>query len=104
LIASGSEQHNRLEIEGTVVVGETLRYTPAGIPVLQFRLVHASQQIEAGRERMVSCEIDVQAFGEVAVGLAGCKPDSRLRLTGFLDRKGVRNPMPNLHVTEFKII
>jgi primosomal replication protein N len=87
-----------------VVVGESLRYTPAGIPVLQFRLAHASQQIEAGRERTVSCEIDAQAFGEVATRLAACKTDSRLTLSGFLDRKGARNPMPNLHVTEFKII
>lgn len=87
-----------------MVVGESLRYTPAGIPVLQFRLAHASQQSEAGRERTVSCEIDAQAFGEVAKRLAACSTDSRLTLTGFLDRKGARNPMPNLHVTEFKII
>jgi len=95
---------NRVEIDGKVLTGDGLRHTPAGIPVLKFRLAHASQQSEAGRERTVGCEIDALAFGDIAAKLAACPPESMLRLTGFLDRMSVRTPLPNLHVTEFEII
>ncbi len=83
---------------------ECLRHTPAGVPVLSFRLVHTAPVREAGRDRMASCEIDALAFGDIAARLASTPADCFLRLTGFLDRKGARNPMPNLHVTEFEII
>lgn len=95
---------NRVEIDGKVVTGDSLRHTPAGIPVLKFRLAHVSRQCEAGRDRTVGCEIDALAFGDIAARLAACPPESPLRLTGFLDRMSARNPMPNLHVTEFEII
>jgi primosomal replication protein N len=94
---------NRVELDGKVVASDSLRYTPAGIPVLQFKLAHVSQQIEAGRERTVNCEIEAMAFGDVATRIARLPPESRVKLSGFLDRKGARNPMPNLHVIEFEI-
>ena len=95
---------NQVEIDGRMMASETLRHTPAGIPAFQFRLVHASRQAEAGKERTVECEIEAQAFGETAVRLAAQSTEDRLKLIGFLDRKGPRNSMPILHITEFKII
>jgi primosomal replication protein N len=41
---------NLLVIEGEVVQIETLRYTPAGIPLLSFVLRHLSEQVEAGMQ------------------------------------------------------
>jgi primosomal replication protein N len=95
---------NRIEIDGKVTRGDSLRHTPAGIPVLRFRLAHASPQREAGRERAVSYEIDVLAFGDIAARIAACAPESTLRCVGFLDRASARDSSPSLHVTEFEII
>jgi primosomal replication protein N len=95
---------NKIEIDGKVIRGDSLRHTPAGIPVLRFRLAHASTQREAGRERTISCEIDAQAFGDIAARMAACPPETTMRCQGFLDRTSARDPSPSLHVTEFEII
>lgn len=49
-------------------------------------------------------ETEFVAYGKVAQELAKAKPDDKLRLTGFIDRKGVRNPQLELHVTGFEYI
>ena len=41
---------------------DALRYTPAGIPVVNFRLRHASEQIEAGAQRASEREVAAMAF------------------------------------------
>ncbi len=95
---------NRLEIAGRVVETGGLRHTPAGLASCQLRLAHASDQREAGRTRRAECEVDAQAFGDVAAALARQAVGSDLRLVGFLDRRNARNPQPMLHVTEFELI
>ncbi len=80
------------------------RTTPAGMPVLRFQVKHTSEQQEAGKSRPVEIETELVAFGNVARELAKAQPGSRLRLTGFIDRKGVRNPQLELHVTDFGIL
>jgi primosomal replication protein N len=84
------------------------RTTPAGMPVLRFQVQHTSMQQEADRTRPVEVEAELVAYGKVAQELAhefvSIQPGSRLRLTGFIDRKGVRNPQLELHVTEFGIL
>ncbi|MBP7881708.1 MAG: primosomal replication protein N, partial [Candidatus Methylopumilus sp.] len=57
---------NQLVISGEVVQIETLRYTPAGIPLLSFVLRHLSEQVEAGMQRRVECEINAMLMGELA--------------------------------------
>ena len=39
-----------------------LRYTPAGIPVIEFKLDHESEQDEAGTKRQVKAQISAVAF------------------------------------------
>lgn len=84
------------------------RSTPAGMPVLRFQVQHTSVQQEAGRTRPVEVETELVAYGKVAQELAqefaSLRPGNRLKLTGFIDRKGVRNPQLELHVTEFGIL
>ena len=86
------------------MVTSVLRTTPAGMPVLRFQMHHLSEQQEAGRTRPVEVETELVAYGKVAQELAKAKPDDKLRLTGFIDRKGVRNPQLELHVTGFEYI
>jgi primosomal replication protein N len=80
------------------------RTTPAGLPVLRFQVRHTSEQLEGGRARSVEVEAELVAYGEVARNLAHIQPGDRLRCTGFIDRKSVRNPQLELHVTGFERI
>ncbi len=95
---------NRLDIAGVVVELGGLRHTPSGLPSLQLRLKHVSEQIEAGHRRLVECEVDALAFGETATALATLARGMALRLTGFLDRRSARNPQPLMHVTGYELI
>ena len=96
-------ERNRVEIEGRVAASDGLRRTPAGLPCLQLRIEHESQQHEAGFARKVSCELDTVAYGEPAARLAGLREGNTVRLAGFLERKSLRDPRPMLHITEYEI-
>ena len=61
---------NAVALSGELKEIEPLRHTPAGIPLLNFRLAHKSQQMEAGYKRQVDCELNGIAIGEVAVAMS----------------------------------
>ena len=63
---------------------QTLRYTPAGVPALDVRLEHESQQTEAGSMRKVSAAVKAVAFGALAERLARQAPGSIWSFQGFL--------------------
>jgi primosomal replication protein N len=97
-------ERNRVEIDGRVVACDGLRRTPAGLPSLLLRIEHESGQREAGHERRVSCELETIAYGEPAGKMAGLKEGDQVRLTGFLERKSLRDFRPILHVTAHELI
>lgn len=84
-----------------LAASDGLRYTPSGLPTLRLRAAHGSQQQEGGRCRAVEIETEVVAFGDTAQSLARLPIGEQIRLFGFLDRKGVKYPTLELHVTEF---
>jgi len=63
---------------------QVLRYTPAGLPALDLRLVHESAQLEAGVLRKVSAVVKAVAFGALAERLARQAPGSIWKFQGFL--------------------
>ncbi len=81
-----------------------MRYTPAGIPVIEFRLVHASEQEEAGAKRKVECEMPCIALGTPAQLLDGAKPGDGLRIGGFLAAKSLKNRSAVLHVNKIEFL
>jgi primosomal replication protein N len=95
---------NRVELAAKIVESGGLRHTPAGMPTLQVKLLHASEQNEAGHTRKVECEASAQVFGAVAMKLAPLPVGSKIQVAGFLDRTSARNPQPVLHVTEFELL
>ena len=95
---------NEVALSGELTAIEPLRYTPAGIPLLNFRLVHRSQQAEAGLRRQVECEVSGVAMAEVAVALSHLRPGQAVKVNGFLNRKNRMSAQLILHVTEAREI
>ena len=95
---------NEVALSGEIVAVEPLRYTPAGIPLLNFRLAHRSRQTEAGLKRQVECELGGVAMAEVAVAMSRLKPGQNVRVTGFLNRKNRMSQQLILHATEARAI
>jgi primosomal replication protein N len=77
----------------------SLRYTPAGIPVIEFRIDHASEQIEAETSRRVECELACVALGATALLLKETQAGTALTVRGFLAARSMKQKMPVLHVT-----
>ena len=87
-------------MSGELVTLEPLRYTPSGIPLLNFKLLHRSRQVEAGVKRQVECEMGGVAMAEVAVAMSRLKPGQSVRLSGFLNRKNRLSTQIILHATD----
>ena len=91
-------------LSGNLIELDALRYTPAGIPVVNFRLSHASEQTEAGKERAVECEIAGLAFEREARLIAAAKPGMQVKVTGFLAAKGRDSRQLVLHTTNIEFV
>ena len=94
---------NRLTLEATLAEPGPLRYTPAGIPVIECVLQHRSVQAEAGGERRVDLEIAAFAAGTTAKALAEVAPGASLRVDGFLARRYRTGVTLALHINEFEL-
>jgi len=92
---------NQLVLNASIAEASALRYTPAGLPALDFRLEHESEVSEAGQLRQVKVAIKAVAFGSVAETLRQQAIGSSWRFTGFLatPRNGKH---PVLHIQSFQ--
>jgi primosomal replication protein N len=95
---------NQVVVEGMIAETALLRYTPAGIPISEFRLIHESRQLEAGQERAVQVELSVLAMGDVAIGIAKIPGGSEVAVKGFLSRRSQKSDYPVLHINQFKLL
>ncbi|MGZ8266429.1 MAG: primosomal replication protein N [Burkholderiales bacterium] len=90
---------NAVTLTGTVAEAEPLRHTPAGLPLLQFKLAHQSWQIEAGFKRQVECVVSCVALGDAATRLSRARSGDGVKVTGFLNRKNRMSAQLVLHAT-----
>jgi len=81
-----------------------LRYTPAGVAAVEFRLGHESEQDEAGGKRTIQAEVSAIAFETQAKLVSGRPLGSPVRVQGFLSAKGKRSKRLVLHVTSIEFI
>ena len=83
-----------------IAEASALRYTPAGLPALNFTLEHESEIEEAGQKRQVAVVVKAVAFGSAAETLARQPIGSSWKFTGFLatPRNGKH---PVLHIQSF---
>lgn len=93
---------NRFVISGEVISLDALRYTPAGMPLLNVKLGHRSEQIEAGTKRLVRCEVPLILAGELAEAANSFKTGDKIKVHGFLDRKSQNNSQLIMHGTKIE--
>ena len=78
-----------------------MRYTPAGLPALDFELKHQSELSEDGQPRKVSLQIRSVAIGRIVRPLEALELGSSGSFGGFL--AAARNGRGLLfHVTDFE--
>ena len=92
---------NQVVLTACIAEANALRYTPAGLPAIDFRLEHESELMEAGQKRRVMVAVKAVAFGSVAETLGRQSIGSLWRFTGFLatPRNGKH---PVLHIQSFQ--
>jgi primosomal replication protein N len=91
-------------LSGRLLELGALRYTPAGIAAVEFRIGHESEQDEAGAKRKIQAEIGAIAFEAQARLLANAKLNTGLKLQGFLGSKSKKSKKLVLHVTNIEFI
>ncbi|GKT25303.1 primosomal replication protein N [Acidovorax sp. SUPP3334] len=75
---------NRVVLTACIAEADALRYTPAGLPALDLKLEHGSQQQEAGVQREVKAVVKAIVFGALAERLARQALGSLWVFQGFL--------------------
>ena len=75
---------NHVELTACIAELSPLRYTPAGIPAINFILEHASEMLEIGVNRQVKLTIRAVAFGPLAEQAVKLSLAQSFRFTGFL--------------------
>lgn len=98
------ERDNQFALNGCLTERDALRHTPAGIPIVHFRISHTSEQVEAGVPRQVELDLACVAVQEQAKLVAGAPLGVLMRLSGFLAAKSRSSRQLVLHINtiEFK--
>lgn len=75
---------NRFELIGQIDSLSTLRYSPSGIPILDFVLTHESTVVEADKPRQIQLRMNSIAMGILADRLSRFELGSNWLFHGFL--------------------
>ena len=95
---------NRVQLQAVLAEREAVRFSPAGIPLMNAILRHASGQREAGSERRVELEIAAVFAGSLAESAGRLELGTVLQVSGFLAPRRRQSKLLSLHVTEFELI
>jgi primosomal replication protein N len=93
---------NLLRLTAVIAERDVLRYTPAGIPIVNARLQHISEQVEAGVVRKVEFEVAALVAGEISGRFNRAPLGAVMHFTGFLARKSRNSKGVVFHVTDFE--
>lgn len=75
---------NHVDLTASIVEASPLRYTPAGLPAVNFVLDHESEVTEAGTTRQVKLSIKAVAFGALAEQAGRLPLGQAFKFSGFL--------------------
>ncbi len=88
---------NQLVLHAKIYSVSPLRYTPAGVPVLEMVLCHHSEQSEVGNTRQVSLTIDAKIIGKDALGWQHAE-GKEVEVSGFLTQRSQKSTRLVLHI------
>jgi primosomal replication protein N len=99
---------NTVTLAGEITAIEPLRHTPAGLPLLNLKLMHQSMQEEAGGQRQTAFEISAVAIGDIAAAAAHFQAGDAVTVQGFLAARrrmgaqiGTQLTLHLTHITTF---
>ena len=92
---------NRVLLNATLIERTALRYTPAGVAVIEAQLQHQSDTVEAGVNRRLEFPFGAIALGGIAKQLANESLGSELSLSGFLAPRSRRSARLLVHVQQY---
>ncbi len=95
---------NRLDVQGQVTELSPVRYTPAGIPVLEFLISHESEVTEAGQPRQLAFVLPVLAMGDLVQMAVTMGLGQAVRIQGFLAPVRKDSPRFRLHAQRIQQI
>ena len=95
---------NRLDITGQVLEVSPVRYTPAGVAVLEFLIINESEALEAGQSRKVIVQLPVVAMGDLVQMAGKLQLGMNLATQGFLAPMRKDSPKLRLHAQLIKQI
>ena len=98
-----NQLNNQLQFTASIAERDSLRYTPAGIPMVSARLQHQSKQMEAGIERLVELDIAALAAGEISGRFSQAALGGTFHFTGFLARRNRNSKGLVFHIIDFDI-
>jgi len=92
---------NLLRLTARIAECGALRYTPAGIPVLDLILIHESWQEENGQKCLVKFEMHARILGKEAE-MWQYRQDIMVEAEGFLAQRSQRFLRPILRIQKIK--
>lgn len=93
---------NQLRLQATLVERDALRYTPAGVPVVNCLLQYGGEVVEAQTPRQVEFAIAAMGIGPVGKVLERTPLGALLDCEGFLARKHRNSKALVFHITGCK--
>lgn len=91
---------NRLQLDAQIVEREPLRYTPAGVPIVNCLLTHRGTTQEAGTARQTDLTLVAMAAGEISGSIANLELGHAARFAGFLAPRHRNAKSLVFHITE----
>ncbi len=92
---------NTIHLNGELTQKAQMRYTPAGLPVLEVVFHHMSVVNEAGSQRRLEFDFSAKACGDVALSLNRETLGSVFNMTGFMAPKSIRSRQLIVHITQY---
>ncbi len=100
----GNPALNQLDVVAIIAEREVLRFTPAGMPIVNAVLQHSSQQMEAGIARLTEFEVAALAAGEISGKFSQAALGGAYRFTGFLAKKSRNSKSLVFHIIDFSAV